>query len=169
MTLFMLSSVTFNIVESSPYSRHVHGKAEVTIAIEHNQIEVNLKAPAESLLGFEHQATSEHEHKKVASMKHYLSNQQNVIHFNGGNCEAIKSIINTSNILDKKHSSHENSHAEIIANYIFKCAHEEDIASASLIIFTHYKALESVHVLWVTQQKQGSSVLHPSSREIKFK
>ena len=58
---------------------HVHGEAELTLVIEKRQLHINLTAPAESLLGFEHQAHTEHEKNMVKQAVKQLSTLNHVI------------------------------------------------------------------------------------------
>jgi hypothetical protein len=43
---------------------HVHGVAEINIAVEGSKADVEFRAPAESVMGFEHEARSESDKKK---------------------------------------------------------------------------------------------------------
>ena len=160
LMIVIYSLCAFNTAHANEFSHHVHGQAELTIAIEQSRIEINFQAPAESLLGFEHQAVTKHELEKVSALKKQLS-QQHIIRFKGGNCQAIASDINTDSIMNENHQTHAHPHAEIMANYIFECADEENITSASVMLFTYYPTLNNIHAMWVTQQRQGSTVLSP--------
>jgi len=40
------------------HSAHLHGHAELTLALEGRALEINLASPAANIVGFEHKATS---------------------------------------------------------------------------------------------------------------
>ena len=50
--------------EKRHHDAHVHGVAEINIAVEGAKATVEFRAPAESLMGFEHEAKSESDKKK---------------------------------------------------------------------------------------------------------
>ena len=50
--------------EKRHFDAHVHGMAEINIAVEGNKADVEFRAPAENIMGFEHEAKSESDKKK---------------------------------------------------------------------------------------------------------
>jgi Protein of unknown function (DUF2796) len=50
--------------EKRRHDAHVHGVAEINIAVEGTKATVEFRAPAESIMGFEHEAKSESDRKK---------------------------------------------------------------------------------------------------------
>lgn len=158
---------------ANEYSAHTHGHAVLTIVIEQNNVDLNLIVPAESLLGFEHKATTTDEISKVVEMKKYLSQHNNVILFDSSECQTKSVDINTGDILSYDHQEHEpshvHSHAEITVNYQFHCAKTSDISSATVKLFNLYTALESIDVMWVTSSQQGSIELDIKNTGISFR
>lgn len=64
VALAMLSSDMGGAAEKRHHEAHVHGVAEVNIAIDGSKADVEFRAPAESVMGFEHEAKSESDKKK---------------------------------------------------------------------------------------------------------
>jgi hypothetical protein len=60
LALFGIASAA----EKRQYEAHVHGVAEVNIAVEGAKATVEIHAPAENVMGFEHEARSESDKKK---------------------------------------------------------------------------------------------------------
>jgi len=56
----------------APLSAHEHGVAELDIAVDDATLELELRTPAFNLLGFEHTATSEQEHRQVVTVQQQL-------------------------------------------------------------------------------------------------
>jgi len=164
----IFSIVTSVIAHSDEYSTHNHGKAELTIAIEQNEIAVNFRIPAESLLGFEHSAKTKRDIAKVSTMKNYLSQPKNIIRFDGGDCKSIDTMVDRGNVLNKSLKEPVSLHIEILINYQFSCRNTEEIISASVMLIDNYSLIKNIHVLWVTSNKQGSSILRSSDTEINF-
>lgn len=64
VALAMLSSDMGGAAEKRRHEAHTHGVAEVNIAIDGSKADVEFRAPAESVMGFEHEAKSESDKKK---------------------------------------------------------------------------------------------------------
>ena len=166
LALLMLARNAMSI----EYTAHVHGQAELTIAFEQEQISFNLVAPAETLFGFEHTASSSNEITKVASSKKYLSQFNNIIQFNKGKCQVNKIDMDMGVTAIEAHHEHsqDRSHKEVKISYQLKCRNAENITSASVEIFKQYPALKKVHVLWLGYSQQGSADLGPENTRISF-
>jgi hypothetical protein len=170
LTLLFNASVT----TANQYSAHIHGHAELTIAIDKNIIDLKLITPAENLLGFEHKATSAADISTVVTMKKHLSQYANVIVFNNAECDIENSNVDTGNILTYGHKDHTNehenihSHTEITVDYKFHCAKTDDISSASIKLFDHYSGIKIIDVMWLTTNQQGSIKLDMKNTGVNF-
>lgn len=60
----LIFSFDLGAAEKRHHDAHVHGVAEINIAVEGAKATVEFRAPAESLMGFEHEAKSESDKKK---------------------------------------------------------------------------------------------------------
>jgi hypothetical protein len=60
----LIFSFDLGAAEKRHHDAHVHGVAEINIAVEGTKATVEFRAPAESLMGFEHEAKSESDKKK---------------------------------------------------------------------------------------------------------
>ena len=59
-----MSCAVARAAEKRHSEAHVHGVAEINIAVEGSKADVEFRAPAESVMGFEHEARSESDKKK---------------------------------------------------------------------------------------------------------
>jgi hypothetical protein len=65
LSLTIGSSCAFALAaEKRHLEAHVHGVAEINIAVEGSKADVEFRAPAENVMGFEHEAKSESDKKK---------------------------------------------------------------------------------------------------------
>jgi hypothetical protein len=62
-----LSCVAGLAAEKRHFEAHVHGVGEINIAVEGSKADVEFRAPAENVMGFEHEAKSESDKKKRAA------------------------------------------------------------------------------------------------------
>jgi hypothetical protein len=180
-----LLSLTTTLAISATHKVHVHGQAELTVAIDQHTIEVHLNAPAESLLGFEHQAQSEQEVAQVIALQKHVAQPDSVFNFDNKYCQIISQNIDTGDLLrsvqDHKHhthdehhqhdthDSHQSDHAEININYTYRCENTEHIKLARVQLFDHYRGLKQIRAMWITPNQQASALLTPLNKEIIFK
>lgn len=80
-------------------SAHVHGVSEMTIAIEKQNVEIEIISPALNFVGFEHQATTEQEVNQVNNAKSILSQFDALFSFTGNDCKLVKQDIDVSSVI----------------------------------------------------------------------
>jgi hypothetical protein len=76
LTIGLSSAVTL-AAEKRHSEAHVHGVAEINIAIEGSKADLEFRTPAESVMGFEHEAKSESDKKKRDAALQTLQNKMN--------------------------------------------------------------------------------------------
>jgi hypothetical protein len=64
VALAMLLLTPAGAAEKRRHEAHVHGTAEINIAVDGSKAEVEFRAPAEGVMGFEHEAKSENDKKR---------------------------------------------------------------------------------------------------------
>ena len=185
-TPLLLVSMPVNAGQHSHHhSAHIHGVAELNLAIEENQVGIHFIAPADSLVGFEYQAKSNKEIAQYQHVKRLLNDVSHVVQFNGGNCQQIEVHVDASAIapVDNHHKDehahsntkhehehqHRNSHGEISVNYLMSCTEPHNLMGASLTLFSHFSAIEKVQTTWLGENNQGSHVVNASNNAFKLK
>jgi hypothetical protein len=80
--IVMLSFKVSPAAEKRRHDPHVHGVAEINIAVEGSKAQVEFRAPAESVMGFEHEAKSETDKKKRdAALGALQTNKDQLVQF----------------------------------------------------------------------------------------
>ncbi|MDP2561182.1 DUF2796 domain-containing protein [Psychrobium sp. 1_MG-2023] len=145
---------------SNELKAHVHGQAQLMLAVEHDKIDFKLISPAESLLGFEHQPTTLLEFKKIADVKQLLEVHSNIFQFNGSDCQIQALNIDTSQIMNNGRHQHAHAHKDIIVNYQLKCHRSIEATSVTLKLFKHFPTLKNINAMWITPSNQGAEQLN---------
>ena len=162
---------------------HVHGIAEVTIALEGAALEIGFDSPAVNIVGFEHKAQTKEQKKAVKQAKGLLESPALLMDFVGGKCQLKEAEVDVSSVMAEEKSGHEHdhdehhhddkhhhekndhaekaSHGEVHAMYSFQC--QDQLTSLNLKFFEHFPQIESLTASWVTDSKQGSIQLKPNS------
>jgi hypothetical protein len=154
---------------------HVHGVSELTVAIEKQSIELEIKYPAIDILGFEHKAKTIKDIEITNNVKRILSRDEELFTFTDGKCLLIdqqldmSSVHNMKNIEDEKNKNEEIKHHEVITSYYYHCKETPTLLTITVNAFDHFSAIHQINARWLTDEKQGSVILSPVNRVIKLK
>lgn len=166
---------------------HVHGVAELTMALEDNVLEINLESPSANIVGFEHRASSQEQKSAVDEAERILGSPTSLFNFTGADCQVGRSIVDVSTVEgphdghdtedhDDDHgdnhgheSEHDDGHSEISVNYQFTCEQDSELIAVSVDILDYFPAIEVLHVQWVTDAGQGATELSGNSKIVKLR
>ncbi len=163
-------------------SAHVHGLASLTLAIENNELEIELNSPAVDLVGFEHRANSLEEKSMVEKTEALLHSPEKIFSFKGSKCKAKEINIDTSDVtaIKNKHHAHDEhehhdsdrhnqDHSEVTAHYHFSCDKTNNLTTVVVNLFEHFPTLENINSMWVTEIQQGAAMLNKDKNIINIK
>lgn len=161
----LFSSLSWS--QSPSLSAHVHGEAQLMIAIEGQRLEIQLVSPAANILGFEHAPENDDQVEQIHHAENILANANALFEFRGADCSSTSSSVEIPYELhatEEHHSHNEHgsdaheSHTEIIANYIFECD-SDGLDQIQIKFLTEFPAIETFDAQWITSTKQGAQEL----------
>ena len=152
---------------------HLHGIAQLTLALEGNVLEISLESPAINIVGFEHRATSEKHIKAVEKATASLQAAKLFL-FSGSACRLKQARVDMSSVIEQggQHShghKDRDSHSEINANYSYECIKGEELETVSVNLISLFPAIETLEVMWLTESQQGAITLTAQSNLIRFR
>ncbi|STQ91355.1 DUF2796 domain-containing protein [Iodobacter fluviatilis] len=101
---------------ASAHGAHVHGVAEMDVAIEGNKLVITLESPADNLLGFEHKPKNDTEKAKLKAVTEQLQNAGNLFAIDASaQCKAAAPSVKMPDFA-------KGGHSDIEAEYHFECA-----------------------------------------------
>lgn len=161
--------------------KHVHGEAELFVAIEGEQVLIELETPADNILGFEHKPSTDAQKQLLQDRLALLQQYSNVLAFNDGNCKQIKSEVESPFEAHDDHGHHEHhkhhddkhhnedKHSNFHINYSLTCVNASVIASAKITAFQLFEGFKTIQVNWLTASQQGSSKTTKNKTTVYFK
>lgn len=158
------------------HAAHLHGIAQLTLALEGNALEISLESPAANIVGFEHQATSEKQIKAVEQARSNLESS-GLFLFSGSDCSLKHAEVDMSSVIQQgshiqqdsyDHEDHE-SHSEISAHYTYECSKGEKLETVSVNLMALFPAIETLEVMWLTSRQQGATQLTATSKFIRIR
>ena len=169
--------------DSQHHGAHVHGVAEMTLALEGNVLEIVFTSPAMSVVGFEHGAQSAAEVGEVVRAQEVLGNGAEFLTFSGTQCELRKAVVDVTavwggveldeaghndhesnlaapedHVVDQDHEGQE-SHSDIRSNYTFRCEDGDELETVKVGASDLPFGLERINAMWITQSGQGATEL----------
>ena len=178
--------------------KHVHGEAELTIALENQSVVIEFVSPSANLLGFESAPKNQEEVQAVKAVNAQLASFTNLIALNGGDCqqvdvELVAGVADSMESHDDHHHDHhhehddhhndhndhndhddhadhdEENHSDYKVTYELSCSDVSSINKLTVTGFNSFAGLETVDVDWVTANHQGSSELSPIKSLVEIK
>ena len=183
-SLFVISSQSSMALKKKHrhHEAHVHGAAELSIAFDQLKGQVEFKAASDGLLGFEYQAQSEADKKKLAETISVFENKitQMIQLDQAANCQWTKEKVemvfsdkSANSAASKKetkkanhkhhndhhahhaHSQKQGEHSDFIAQFSFVC--QKDLMGTQLIIdFSSFKKLSTIETTLLIGSLQKS-------------
>ena len=130
---------------------HVHGAGTLAIAIEGNKLSMELSAPANDILGFEHQPSTSEQSKILAEAKSDLGQPLKLIELPAAaDCaaESANVVFNAAEPkADAKPAAESHEHADFDVDYVIVCKAADKIAA---LTFPYFKRFPGAQKLTVT-------------------
>lgn len=191
---YLLSSVTIIVVmatgpllstiqagEHHHHDAHVHGVAHLNVALEGNDLYIELTSPAANIVGFEHDPRTQNQEGAVQeAIKQLKKGPRLFIQSSGAACQMVEAKVDTDM---EGHNGHDtepeytnqshkadahSSHAEFVAEYHFVCKKPEKLAQMDVKLLEIFPGIEHIVVQLLTETKQTAVKLTEKSHKIKF-
>jgi hypothetical protein len=182
LSAFMVGAVWASD-EHREHGAHVHGHANINLALSGRDLELDLDSPAMNLLGFEHEAESVADQEKLKQTVAFLENADNWLKLGQrADCSVTKVAVESSLLEDEhrneshemeqyKGESHEEAHEEheheghIHADFEVavqvRCDKPEQLDTVDLSgLFQQFPGFEDVDVQWLTDSTQSAAELN---------
>ena len=129
---------------------HEHGVGTLTIAVEGNDVEIELTVPGSDVVGFEHVPSSDIERQAVTSGAKSLHDVDGIINLaSEAKCQS-ENVRVTSDLMEDKKGDHKEVHGEFVARYHFHCDNPKQLTSATLGFFKAFPSAHELEAKWIT-------------------
>lgn len=172
IVILLTAAPMLTAAKTLQHEAHVHGIAELTVALEREYLEVVFISAAASIVGFEQRATTPEEVAAVAGAERALRSAGEILTFTGTECLPTSVLVDMSAVMESdnhdEHRDHAEPHSDINAEYKYNCNDTADLKSLRFGTDKLPFSLEKVNVRWVSERGQGAVVLTADKREIEF-
>lgn len=140
---------------------HVHGAGSVDIGIEQGRITVSLDLPLDAAVGFERAPKTDREKADLSATEKALNDAERLfVPTPAAKC-SIESKRVTVPFTDGKPANSGDAHADIEAEYVYRCAEPAALKGIETSVFQHFKRLYRLDVRRVGPQGQAAGRLTP--------
>ena len=180
--------------EHRQHDAHVHGIASLNLALEGQEVHVELDSPAANIVGFEHAPSSEADHAVLDKAVARLRDGDQLFRFNSeAGCSMEKAVVSTA-LLDDEHDEHADkhsgdhdhekhekdhhaqeghegegeTHSDIEAAYHFECDQPNKLTQLTVELFEAFPGTEKLNMQYVIEDKQGAAELTSTNHVVKF-
>ncbi len=166
--------------EALAHGPHVHGTGELHIAIENNNVSIDLHSPLENLLGFEHMPNTDAQRLAVKTMVAKIDNPAGLFKLSiAASCRAQATQIDSpvtdvpaapSKSVKSAHKSVDTDadHADLTADFQFTCDHIEKLKSIEVNIFDAFPGTRIIKAEIIGPHGQSAKTLSPDHRSLEF-
>jgi hypothetical protein len=180
------------------HGAHVHGIAGLNLALEGQEVHVELDSPAANIVGFEHAPSSDADHAALDKAVAILKDGDQLFRFNSEAGCRMEKVDVVSALLDDEHHGHGDehdhekkdthdhddhghddhkheehghdgeTHSDIDAVYHFECDQPGRLTQLTVELFEAFPGMEELNVQYVIESKQGAAELTPAKHVVRF-
>ncbi|MES9912819.1 MAG: DUF2796 domain-containing protein [Candidatus Sedimenticola sp. 4PFRAG1] len=148
--------------EHEHHEAHVHGEAQLLIALEGNTLEIEFSSPAMNIVGFEHQPVDEAQLKAVKSAIGTLKQPDLLFSItSAAKCDPMASEVESPLADHSEHDHKEETHSDFTGHYHFQCAEMSRLETIEIELFEQFPGIEVIEAQSISKRGQQKIDLTP--------
>ncbi|WP_197023745.1 DUF2796 domain-containing protein [Microbulbifer sp. HZ11] len=180
--LFLLPLALVAIVASAQQDAHVHGEAQLAIAVNGNELHIEFESPGANLVGFEHVPQNQKQEQALAVASGELAAPNQLLQFEGTECQLQSAEVKPPHTDAGQHHAHHtghtdhsdaheihSTHASFRAAYHYRCDNVAALDTINVVLFSRFREIHTINAQWLTATKQGATTLTAKSPKLQMK
>lgn len=166
---------------------HVHGAGQLNLALDADNLYLELRSPAASVVGFEHAPSNQADHAALDNAVAILEQGERLFVFSPAAGCRLQSVDIASALIDQgrdgghahrsgqdmdtaagHHEDDDTTHSDITATYRFVCAHPDQLQRADVGLFEAFPPMQHLEVQFIIGTRQGGADLDRSNHVLRF-
>jgi hypothetical protein len=144
---------------------HVHGVVRLDVALDGPTLSVQLVAPLDALLGFEHRPRTEAQRRAVDTMIRRLQDVPALVRPDpAAQCSVTRARHATDVLSPSAGVGKERDHADVEASFEFACRQPERLAAIELGLFDAFARIERIDVQVAGKTQSRQTLKRPQTR-----
>lgn len=151
-------------------SAHVHGLIRLDVAIDAKTLTVQIEAPLDSLLGFEHRPRTAAQKQAAEALLKKMNNVTTLIQPSvAAACQSTQVTVESETLQSSKPASgKEEAHADLDASFELTCEHPDKLAFIELGFFDAFKRLQKIEVQVAGPKGQSKQTLKRPNKMLRL-
>jgi hypothetical protein len=168
--LLLVAAVAASAAAAAPHA-HQHGAVKLAVAIDGEQLSIAMEAPLDSLLGFERAPRNDAERRAAGELLTRLRSGPAALFQPdaAAQCALVQAEVRAA-VLEpaRQGPSAEDDHADLDADYTFKCAQPGQLRKLELGLFDAFKRLRRIEVQVAGPKGQRKQTLERPARSVEL-
>ncbi len=182
--LFFVGLAGVGVSETRQHGSHVHGVGKLNVALDGNDLILELRSPAANIVGFEHAPENEQQTQEVHEAIELLKEGEKLFALTAkAQCSLHEAHVDNDMVKghheehEAHHQEHEDSHSEkdhadgsdhseFEATYHFECGDPDSLKAIDVRLFSHFPGFEELEVQLLTPKRQTAVELTPKKFQI---
>lgn len=156
-------------------SAHVHGQVKLNVALEGKTLSLQLEAPLDSLLGFEHRPRTAAQRAAADSLLKRMNDGAALFRPDAtALCSAIKTSVESPTLTapapsEAAPSGKEPTHADLDLSIEFNCEKPDQLGGIDVLLFEAFKNIQRVDVQVAGAKGQAKQSLKRPDKRLKLR
>jgi hypothetical protein len=166
---------------------HVHGAGELNLALDADNLYLELRSPAASVVGFEHPPSNQADHAALDNAVAILEQGERLFGLSPAAGCRLQSVDVASALIDGDrdgghahwpgqdmdtaaghHGHDDTTHSDITATYRFVCDHPDQLQQADIGLFEAFPPMQHLEIQFIIGARQGGADLDRSNHVLRF-
>jgi hypothetical protein len=164
--LLIMSSGFSDTASIEQHPPHEHGAASLTIAVDANNLEIDLESPADNIFGFEYVPSSKEDKKKVKDAVSQLKAAKalftipDVAHCHLDQVNVSSPMLENNHTDKNKSTEPHHAHNDVDASWYYNCESGKNLNAITPHFFTIFSpGFKRLKVDWLTPTGVSSSLI----------
>jgi hypothetical protein len=145
-------------------AQHVHGKVTIGIALDQQELSIELRTPAINVVGFEHSAQNSQQRLALESAYRWLKAGRDLFGVPGSaGCRLLSTKVHSPG---KHADTHEHEHQDYEARFTYHCTNPEALAWIELWLLEKLLEVSTAQADIVTAQRQSSQKITSARQRV---
>lgn len=151
-------------------SAHVHGLIRLDVGIDAKTLTVQIEAPLDSLLGFEHRPRTAAQKQAAQALLKKINNVTTLIQPSAAAaCQSTKVTVESETLQSSKPANgNEEEHADLDASFELTCEHPDKLTIIELGFFDAFKRLQKIEVQVAGPKGQSKQTLKRPNKTLRL-
>lgn len=151
------------------HAAHVHGLVQANVAVQGNKLSVQIEAPLDSLLGFEHRPRTDAQRQAAQAVVQQLKTPATWLKPDvAALCTLASSDVNSQALEPAKPGTKEAAHADLDASYEFTCAAPDKLKVLDITLMDSYKRIQRITVQVAGAKAQSKQTLRRPAQQVRL-